>query len=67
MSGRPAQFRQADVKRALSAARAAGYARARVITHPDGRIEIVGENMPEASAAEQSPFEQWKAGNARQT
>lgn len=66
MAKRPALIPQSDATRLFKAARAAGYARARLITHPDGRIEIVGEDTPEAiPAAEQSPFEQWKSKNAR--
>ncbi|PHR23280.1 MAG: transcription factor iiib subunit [Hoeflea sp.] len=66
MEKRKSTLRQITVTRALKAARAAGYARARLITHPDGRIEIIGEDTPEVTpATEQSPFEQWKSKNAR--
>lgn len=66
MANRPGQLRQTDATRYLKAARNAGYSRARVITHPDGRIEIVAENGEEAKPApELSPFEKWQAGNAR--
>lgn len=68
MAKRPALIQQADATRLFKAARAAGYARARLITHPDGRIEVVGEDtpMPEVPADELSPFEKWKAKNAHQ-
>ncbi|SCW56525.1 hypothetical protein [Ancylobacter rudongensis] len=66
MAKRPALIPQSDATRLFKAARAAGYARARLITHPDGRIEIVGEDAEAASPAmELSPYEKWKAGNAR--
>ncbi|MFG1287914.1 transcription factor iiib subunit [Xanthobacter versatilis] len=67
MAKRPALIQQSDATRLFKAARAAGYARARLITHPDGRVEIIGEDGPEAvqPAVEVSPFEKWKAGNAR--
>lgn len=63
---RSALILQSDATRLFKAARDAGYARARLITHPDGRIEMVGEDSLEATpAVEQSPFEQWKSKNAR--
>ncbi len=66
MAKRPALIPQSDATRLFKAARAAGYARARLITHPDGRIEIVGEDAEAASPTmELSPYEKWKAGNAR--
>lgn len=65
MARRPALIRQSDATRLLKAARAAGYTRARLTGHPDGRVEVVGEDGPEAPALDESPFERWKAGNAR--
>lgn len=66
MAKRPALIPQSDATRLFKAARAAGYARARLIRHPDGRIECVGEDADEVIVATgNSPFEQWKAGNAR--
>lgn len=63
---RVALIQQSDATRLFKAARKAGYARARLIRHPDGTIEIVGEDAPETRATvELSPFEQWKASNAR--
>ena len=40
MANRPAQFRQADVKRAVKGARAAGLDVAKVVVAPDGQISI---------------------------
>jgi hypothetical protein len=66
MAKREALIPQSDATRLFKAARKAGYARARLIRHPDGRIEVIGEDTPEiAAAAEVSPFEKWKAENAR--
>ncbi|MDQ0512705.1 hypothetical protein QOZ99_003617 [Angulomicrobium amanitiforme] len=65
MARRPALIPQSDATRLFKAARAAGYARARLISHPDGRLEIVGEDVETAPlTTELSPFEKWKAGNA---
>jgi len=44
MAARPALIKQADASRLLKAARSAGFSRARIITHPDGRFELVAEN-----------------------
>lgn len=67
MAQQPPLIRQSDATRLLKAAKAAGYARARLIRHPDGRIEIVGDDGSEMAgqATDLSPFEKWKAGNAR--
>jgi hypothetical protein len=66
MTKRSSIILQAEANRLLKAARAAGYARARLITHPDGRIEVIGEDVPaNPESVDRSPFEQWKAGNAR--
>lgn len=66
MARQPAIIPQSDATRLFKAAKAAGYARARIIVHPDGRIEVIGEDRPIADqATEQSPFEQWRAQNAR--
>ncbi|MBO0749850.1 MAG: hypothetical protein J2O44_05420 [Porphyrobacter sp.] len=47
----PARFRQADVRRAIAAAREAGITVARVEIGPDGRIVIVaGEAMTAANS-----------------
>ena len=66
MANRPASIRQTDATRLLKAAKAAGYARARLTTHPDGRIELVGEDIPElVTDGDASPFERWKKDSAR--
>lgn len=67
MAKRPALIPQADATRLLKAAKAAGYGRARLIRHPDGRIEIVAEEAFEsAPVTEESPFALWRRDNARQ-
>ncbi len=40
MAKRAAPLKQADATRMFRAARAAGYGAARIIIHPDGRIEV---------------------------
>lgn len=66
MAKRPLLLQPSDATRYFKAARAAGYPRARVIAHPDGRIEVVGEDSADISTeAVSSPFEEWKARNAR--
>lgn len=67
MANRQAVIKQAEAKRYFKAAKEAGFGRARLITYPDGRIEIIGEDGPAlvpALDATLSPFEQWKAENA---
>ena len=52
----------------MKAIKAAGYKNARIITHPDGRIELVGQDTPlPLPQASLSPFEQWEAENADTT
>ena len=43
-SRRSSIFTQSDASRLFKAARSAGYGRARLIGHPDGRIELIGED-----------------------
>lgn len=65
MANRPSAITQSDATRLFKAARAAGYTRARIIGHPDGRIEVIGEDSLETAAStEPSPFERWRADNA---
>lgn len=52
-------FRQADIVRAVKAARACGLEVARTEIAPDGRIVIVHKLEVVPSAA--SPFDEWKA------
>ena len=65
MANRQAAIKQADATRLFRAAKNAGFGRARLITYPDGRVEIIGENglVPTADTPA-SPFEEWKAKNA---
>lgn len=67
MANRQAAIKQTDATRLFKAAKAAGFGRARLITYPDGRIEIIGENGPAPTGGQidhLSPFEKWKAENA---
>jgi hypothetical protein len=66
MPRRPLVFRQADLQRALRAAKAAGIAIERIEIDPaSGRIVIVtkGDNPAEFG----NPLDDWLAKNARQT
>ncbi len=57
------------VKRLFQAVRDAGFPRARMIAHVDGRTEIIGESEREEvmTAAEQaSPFLNWKTDHANE-
>lgn len=56
---------QSELTRFFKAAKAAGFARARFTSYPDGRIEIVGE---EGSAElltqdDLGAYDRWKASN----
>lgn len=66
MPRRPATFRQADIVRAVKAARAAGLDVAGVSVTADGTIQVVDRTEKIATSA--TPFDQWKANrDARQT
>ena len=56
MSSR-ATFRQADLERALKAAKAVGYAHPTVDIMPDGRLRLL---TAEAEAKPLSPLEAWE-------
>jgi len=65
MSRRPAAFTQADVVRAVKAARAAGLDVAGLELGLDGRTIRIVERSEKIAT---SPFDQWKANrDARQT
>jgi hypothetical protein len=57
MANRVALIRKADAARLLRAARESGYKRARVIVHPDGRVEVVADDVAgtDPDAADQKP------------
>lgn len=57
MARTPAAFRQADVVRAVKAARAAQMPVSGIEIAPDGTIRILTAALP---AAELSPFDSWK-------
>ena len=66
MAKRPSTFRQADVERAVKAARKAGVPVGVVEVTKDGTIRVI---MAQESATRptDSPFDEWKAKrNARQ-
>ncbi|GAA0785424.1 hypothetical protein GCM10009077_38170 [Roseibium denhamense] len=59
------KLRPSDASRYLKAVRDAGFQNGRLIKHPDGRIELIGEDSPsKRSSSPLSPFEQWEADNA---
>ncbi|WP_422020589.1 transcription factor iiib subunit [Roseibium sp.] len=65
MAQRHQKLGTAEATRYLKAVKEAGFKRGRVIKHPDGRIELVGEDQPSTLAsAPLSPFEQWEANHA---
>ncbi|TGQ94648.1 hypothetical protein EN851_03590 [Mesorhizobium sp. M8A.F.Ca.ET.208.01.1.1] len=51
MANRAALITQADATRLFKAAKLAGYDRARFVSHPDGRIEV----LVETAAVERGP------------
>lgn len=64
-TNRQPAIKQTEATRLFKAAKAAGFGRARLITYPDGRIEIIGESGPTAEVSSLlSPFEKWKTENA---
>lgn len=65
MVNRAAPIRQTEATRLLKAAKAAGFARTRLIAHPDGRLEVIGDDSPGAPVeSAMGHFERWKAENA---
>lgn len=55
MAARPAIITKADATRLLKAARDSGFRRARVIAHPDGRVEVEVDDLAERT----SPPSDW--------
>jgi hypothetical protein len=49
----PVRFTQADVRRALKAAKEAGFETPRVILRPNGEIEIIGTSQTPANDDEE--------------
>lgn len=67
MANRTAPIKQNDAKRLFKAALEAGFDAAKIVIHPDGRIEASGSRAGKAVPAVDvalSPFEQWKTENA---
>ena len=56
MSNRAARITEADAARFFKAAKTAGFDRARVVAHPDGRIECLVETVS-PSARDDKPNE----------
>ena len=65
MSGRPARIKQGDANKLLNAVKRAGFARARIVAHPDGRLEVSAEASDAASDEPMTEYEAWRAKNAR--
>ena len=58
MGNRAALITQADATRLFKAAKSAGYERAKFVSYPDGRIEILVETLrPDALRAGGAPNE----------
>lgn len=47
MANRTALIKKADAARLLRAARESGFKRARVIAHPDGKVEVIADDVVE--------------------
>lgn len=58
MANRAALIRKADAARLLKAARESGYKRARVIAHPDGRVEIIADDAKEDTRLRPSEWDE---------
>ncbi|TGP24996.1 MULTISPECIES: hypothetical protein [unclassified Mesorhizobium] len=52
MSKRAALITKSDASRLFQAAKAAGYDRARLVSHPDGRIELLAETLREGESSD---------------
>jgi hypothetical protein len=65
MSNRPAAFRQADLTRALRAAKAAGINIARIEIDPGGRIVIIAATGGPDTANVDNALDTWLAKSAR--
>lgn len=59
MARGPATFKQADLTRAVKAARAAGLDVARTEIMPDGTIRLI--HSAEVTSTPATPFDEWKA------
>ncbi|EFO31163.1 transcription factor iiib 50 kda subunit [Roseibium sp. TrichSKD4] len=67
MAQRQRPIRPSETANYLKAIKTSGFKCARLIAHPDGRLEIIGEDRPQDSEHEQpskSPFEQWEMEHA---
>lgn len=58
MANRAALIRKADAARLLKAARESGYKRARVIAHPDGKIEVIADDVAADSTAPSTDWDE---------
>jgi tRNA(Phe) wybutosine-synthesizing methylase Tyw3 len=58
MSNRVGLIRKADAARLLKAARESGYKRARVIAHPDGKIEVIADDVSEDGSSASSEWDE---------
>lgn len=63
MANRPVMLKQSEAKRYLMAAKSAGYPRARVILHPDGRKELIAETLK--AEANDNPLDSWRKSDGQ--
>lgn len=54
MANRSALLTQSDATRYLKAAKAAGFDRARLVIHPDSRVEVIAEAATEQTETARS-------------
>ncbi|RUW01099.1 MULTISPECIES: hypothetical protein [unclassified Mesorhizobium] len=57
MANRAARITEADASRFLKAAKSAGFERARIVSHPDGRIECTVEMLAPSAERGDKPNE----------
>jgi hypothetical protein len=61
MANRASPISQVNAKRLFTAAKAAGYGRARLVLHTDGRIEVIAES--DGSVTSETAYDAWKRPN----
>lgn len=59
MANRAALITQADATRLFKAAKLAGYDRARFVSYPDGRVEVLVETVRSAAHVRDEDQNEW--------